>query len=161
MLSFEVHCEAAKAIDEAGAALAERPRSKSKGRTSVIKRLFIVAFGFGILSSGIASAARAVEPVTVMTYIDAVPDQFVPQNEEKARALLRQMNADTQGEPGLISFTILRETGRPNHFALLEVWKSEADFARHLATPHTRKFRDALQPLIGSPYDTVITTAMR
>jgi quinol monooxygenase YgiN len=127
----------------------------------MIKRLLTAAMSFAIVSGGVASAARAAEPVTVMTYIDAVPDQFVPQNEEKARALLRQMNVDTQGEPGLVSFTILRETGRPNHFALLEVWNTEADFARHLATGHTRKFRDALQPLIGSPYDTVITTAMR
>ena len=127
----------------------------------MIKKVLTAVLGLTMVGCGIASAAKAAEPVTVMTYIDAIPDQFVPQNEEKARVLLRKMNADTQGEPGLISFTILRETGRPNHFALLEVWKSEADFARHLAATHTRQFRDALQPLIGSPYDTVITTALR
>lgn len=113
------------------------------------------------LAAMAAAPARAAEPVTVMTYIDAVPDQFVPQNEEKAQVLLKQMNADTQGEPGLVSFTVLRETGRPNHFALLEMWGSEADFAKHLSTAHTRKFRKDLQPLIGSPYDTIVTSAVR
>ena len=107
------------------------------------------------------AVAQAAEPVTVMTLIDAIPDQFVPQNEEKAQALLKQMNSDTQGEPGLSSFTILRETVHPNHFALLETWKSEADYDKHLAAAHTRKFRNDLQPLIGSPYDTIVTTAMQ
>jgi quinol monooxygenase YgiN len=101
--------------------------------------------------------ARTTEPVTVITYIDAIPDVFVKQNEEKARVLLQQMNTETQKEPGLISFTILRETQRPNHFTILEMWKSEAAFSMHLSAPHTRKFRDDLQPLIGSPYDTLVT----
>ncbi|WP_131195511.1 putative quinol monooxygenase [Lichenihabitans psoromatis] len=125
-----------------------------------MKKVILAAAGVVALSIT-ASAARAAEPVTVMTYIDAIPDQFVPQNEEKAQVLLKQMNADTQSEPGLVSFTILRETGRPNHFALLEVWKSEGDFATHLAAAHTRKFRNDLQSLIGSPYDTMVTIAMR
>jgi quinol monooxygenase YgiN len=101
--------------------------------------------------------ARSPQPVTVITYIDAIPDVFVKENEEKARALLQQMNAETQKDPGLISFTILRETQRPNHFTILEMWKSAAAFSAHLSAPHTRKFRDDLQPLIGSPYDTLVT----
>ena len=117
-------------------------------------------FGTVVLC-GTVSMAQAAEPVTVMTLIDAIPDQFVPQNEEKAQVLLKQMNSDTQGEPGLVSFTILRETVHPNHFALLESWKSESDFAKHLAAVHTRTFRNNLQPLIGSPYDTIVTTATR
>jgi quinol monooxygenase YgiN len=104
-----------------------------------------------------ATMAPASREVTAITYIDAIPDQFVPQNEEKARALLKQMNADTQNDPGLVSFTILRETGRPNHFTLLEVWKTDAAFNAHLAAAHTRAFRNALQPLIGSPYATFVT----
>lgn len=125
-----------------------------------MKKILFAAATVVTLSIGVTTSARAAEPVTVMTYIDAIPDQFVPQNEEKAQVLLKQMNADTQNEPGLIAFTILRETGRPNHFALLEMWKSEGDYATHLAAAHTRKFRNELQPLIGSPYDTLVTTAM-
>jgi quinol monooxygenase YgiN len=111
-----------------------------------------------ITGAAATQASAATEPVTVVTYIDAIPDVFVAQNEEQAQVLLKQMNADTQKEPGLISFTILRETGRPNHFTLLEVWQDEAAFAAHLASPHTRQFRKDLQPHIGSPYDTLVTT---
>ena len=124
-----------------------------------MRKLTLALFGTVAICAS-ASMAQAAEPVTVMTLIDAIPDQFVPQNEEKAQALLKQMNSETQGEPGLVSFTILRETVHPNHFALLETWKSEADFSKHLAAAHTRKFRNDLQPLIGSPYDTIVTTAM-
>jgi quinol monooxygenase YgiN len=123
-------------------------------------RTFVAAATLAAVMTGAIPTAQAAEPVTVMTLIDAIPDQFVPQNEEKAQALLKQMNSDTQGEPGLVSFTILRETVHPNHFALLETWKSEADYDKHLAAAHTRKFRNDLQPLIGSPYDTIVTTAM-
>ncbi len=124
-------------------------------------RMFLIAAGAAVLVAGGSAGAPAAEPVTVVTYIDAVPDVFAPQNEEKAQALLKQMNADTQNEPGLISFTILRETQRPNHFGLLEIWKNQAAYATHLAAAHTRKFRDDLQPLIGSPYDTLVTTAFK
>jgi quinol monooxygenase YgiN len=123
-------------------------------------KTLLTAATLAVVMAGAIPAAQAAEPVTVMTLIDAIPDQFVPQNEEKAQALLKQMNSDTQGEPGLSSFTILRETVHPNHFALLETWKSEADYGKHLAAAHTRKFRNDLQPLIGSPYDTIVTTAM-
>jgi quinol monooxygenase YgiN len=116
----------------------------------------VVAFANSPLAHATTMTPTSRE-VTAITYIDAIPDQFVPQNEEKARALLKQMNADTQHDPGLVSFTILRETGRPNHFTLLEVWKTDAAFNAHLASAHTRAFRSALQPLIGSPYATFVT----
>jgi len=57
----------------------------------------------------------------------------------------------------LISFTILQEPARPNHFTLLEVWENEKAFDAHELAPHTRAFRNDLQPLIGSPYDTLVT----
>ena len=71
------------------------------------------------------------------------------------------MNSDTQGEPGLVSVTILRDAVHPNHFALLVSCLSEGDLAKHLEAAHTRMFRNDLQPLIGSPCATIVTTAMQ
>jgi quinol monooxygenase YgiN len=104
--------------------------------------------------------AKPAAPVTAVTYIDAIPDQFVAGNEEKAQGLLKTMNSDTQKEPGLLSFTVLQEIDRPNHFTLLEVWKNETAFNAHEQAAHTRQFRNDLQPLIGSPYDTLVTKTM-
>jgi len=121
---------------------------------------FSVAAACVIASAIVGSApARAAGPVTVVTLIDVIPDVFVPKNEEAAHVVLKKMNADSQSEPGLVSFTVRRETVHGNHFALYEIWKSEADLATHLAVPHTRQFRKDLQPLIGSPYDPLVTTA--
>lgn len=104
--------------------------------------------------------AKPAATVTAVTYIDAIPDQFVAGNEEKAQVLLRAMDSDTQKDPGLISFTVLQEIERPNHFTLLEVWKDEKALNAHEQAAHTRQFRNDLQPLIGSPYDTLVTKAM-
>jgi quinol monooxygenase YgiN len=117
----------------------------------------VLAAMFPIVMLSTTASAKPVEAVTAITYIDAIPDQFVAGNEEKAQALLRKMNTDTAQEPGLISFTILQEPARPNHFTLLEVWKNEKAFDAHELAPHTRAFRNDLQPLIGSPYDTLVT----
>jgi quinol monooxygenase YgiN len=124
-----------------------------------MNKLYLLASVTLLLASISASGARAktADSVTVITYIDSIPDQFIPNNEEKARALVKQMNADTQHDPGLISYIILRETDHPNHFTILEVWKDDAAFNAHELAAHTRKFRNDLQPLIGSPYNILIT----
>ncbi|WP_158601885.1 putative quinol monooxygenase [Pararobbsia silviterrae] len=96
--------------------------------------------------------------MTAVTFIDVIPNQFVPGNEDKAQVLLKQMNADTQRDPGLVSFAILQETLHGNHFTLYEVWKDERAFDAHTQAAHTREFRSDLQPLIGSPYETIVTT---
>ena len=44
-----------------------------------------------------------------------------------------------------------RQTARKNHFELLWVWRSKADYEQHLRNPATREFRARLKPLLGSP----------
>jgi quinol monooxygenase YgiN len=120
----------------------------------------IVASAILLAAIPLSSSARSPDPVSAITFIDVIPDQFVPNNEEKAQDLLRVMNADTQKEPGLVSFVILQETLHPNHFTLMEVWKDEKSLGAHALAAHTRKFRTDLQLLIGSPYQTLVTTPM-
>lgn len=105
--------------------------------------------------------AAPLPTVTGVTFIDVIPNSFIAGNEDKAQVLLKQMNADTQREPGLVSFSILRETKHGNHFTLIEVWKNEQAFDAHTQADHTRQFRADLQPLIGSPYGTIVTTPAR
>jgi quinol monooxygenase YgiN len=114
-----------------------------------------------IAMSPIITQAKTAEAVTAITYIDAIPDVFVPNNEEKAQALLKQMNSDSQKDPGLIYYTVLQESARPNHFTILETWTDDAAFSAHQLAAHTREFRNALQLLIGSPYDTIVTKSIK
>jgi quinol monooxygenase YgiN len=114
----------------------------------------------GLLAPKAAMAAPS-QAVTAVTFIDVIPNQFVAGNEDKAHVLLEKMNADTQGDSGLVSFSILQESAHPNHFTLYEVWKNSQAFESHTQAAHTLEFRNDLQPLIGSPYETLVTTPVR
>ncbi len=55
---------------------------------------------------------------------------------------------------------VLQQDGRPNHFTLLEEWRAQADYDTHLGAAHTRHFREALQPMLGSPFDERLHTEL-
>jgi quinol monooxygenase YgiN len=42
---------------------------------------------------------------------------------------------------------------RANHFTVIEVWRDQKAFDAHVAAAHTKKYRDDLQPMTGSPLD--------
>ena len=50
-------------------------------------------------------------------------------------------------------FEVLRDVERTNHFTVVEIWKSRAAYEAHLMAPHSKPFRDKLQPWLGSPFD--------
>jgi quinol monooxygenase YgiN len=66
---------------------------------------------------------------------------------------LRRLAEESRAEPGCLEFTILQHAQRANHFTIVEAWRTRAARDRHAAAKHTRDYRDALQPLIGSPLD--------
>jgi quinol monooxygenase YgiN len=45
------------------------------------------------------------------------------------------------------------EPSRMNHVTLVSVWDSRDAFDKHLTQPHTRQFREKVQPLLGGPLD--------
>ena len=102
---------------------------------------------------GLALAQTAVGGVTVLTIIDVVSDYAMPQNVEKSATLLSKLAAETQHAPGLVSFKILRDATRPNHFVIDSVWKDMKSFDMYSAAETTRAFRQAFQPGQGAPFD--------
>lgn len=96
--------------------------------------------------------ARAQEPgqqLYVVTHVDTFGG---PQAAEAAKMLL-QFAADSRKDAGSVRFELLREPARLNHFTIVEVWRSKQDFEAHLASAHSRSFREKLQPILGSPFD--------
>jgi quinol monooxygenase YgiN len=104
-----------------------------------------------LLQSALAQAAGG--EVTVVSLMDIVPNAYIPKNEDNAQALFKQYLPTVNGEAGLVSINVLRETMRGNHFAMVEVWASMADFDKHSNADNTKKFRTTLQPMLGSPWD--------
>lgn len=87
-------------------------------------------------------------PLHVLMHVDIVPTHL----DEGTELVLRFM-ADSRQSPGLTDSALLRQAARKNHFELLWVWRSRADYERHLGSPATRRFRDRLLPLVGSPIE--------
>ena len=84
--------------------------------------------------------------VTVLTHVDIVPPKL-----DEGTDLLLEFAAGTRDSPGLVRSALMRQTARKNHFELLWVWRSQEDYERHLRDPATRRFRERLKPLVGSP----------
>ncbi len=101
----------------------------------------------------LALAQPAVGDVTVLTIIDVVPDFAMPRNVETSASLLGKLAAETQHAPGLVSFKILRDAARPNHFVIDSVWQDMKSFDMYSGAETTRAFRQAFQPGQGGPFD--------
>jgi quinol monooxygenase YgiN len=132
--------------------------STSRGEISVNRTIWILQLAF-LVSLGLAGAscAQAAQDsggsLYVITHVDITPN-----NVANGRKVLQQYVADTRHDAGLVRVELLDYRSRPNHFALVEEWKSSKAFDQHEAADHTKKFRDKLAPMLGSPYDERIFT---
>jgi quinol monooxygenase YgiN len=126
-------------------------------RNGMILKLFLAislaAAALMIDASGVARAQSPAGNITVVTIVDVLSNANVPQNVESSNALLNKLAADTQQTPGLVSFKILRDASRANHFIILAVWKDMKSFDQYSGTETTRAFRQAFQAKLGGPFD--------
>jgi quinol monooxygenase YgiN len=75
--------------------------------------------------------------------------------------MLSRLAADSRQEPGNLRFDVLQHTMRGNHFTVIETWRDQAALDAHVAAPHTRRYRDDILPLTGSPLDERVFTGAR
>jgi quinol monooxygenase YgiN len=54
-------------------------------------------------------------------------------------------------EPGIARFDLLQEIDDPTRFALLEVYRTEADTVKHKETAHYAQWRDTVEDLLVEP----------
>jgi quinol monooxygenase YgiN len=93
-----------------------------------------------------AVTANDASAVTVIAHVDVAPNTQAPD-------LLRALAVQSRSERDNAGFVVLQHLQRGNHFTVVEHWNSEAALDSHVAAQHTRAYRDALQPLTGSPLD--------
>jgi quinol monooxygenase YgiN len=84
----------------------------------------------------------------VVTYIDVFPN-FA----EDTMKALRQFAADSRKDQGSVRFEFLQDVVRTNHFSIVEVWQSRQAYDAHLTQEHSKRFREKIQPGLGSPFD--------
>jgi quinol monooxygenase YgiN len=101
---------------------------------------------YKILAAAPEIAAADTQAVYVITHVDVAPNPAVA-------PLLARLAETSRQEAGNLRFDVLQHTMRANHFTVIEHWRSRAALEAHVAAAHTRRYRDELQPLTGSPLD--------
>ena len=100
-------------------------------------------------------------PIFDVTHFDVIPlapPQVDIDFQQKAYGLLFNYRDDSRSDPGLESFRIVNWIIASNHSQIIDVWDSLEAFNRHLARPHSVKFRFSVEGnsdlcCIGSPID--------
>jgi quinol monooxygenase YgiN len=120
-------------------------------RRSLILKSWIPGAG-AIISIALAGLVLAQvtkeKELYVVTHVDVTPNYAA----DTAKAVA-QFAADSRKDAGCVRFEALRSTDRMNHFELVEVWRTKQNFESHEAQEHTKRFREKIQPGLGSPFD--------
>jgi quinol monooxygenase YgiN len=86
--------------------------------------------------------------IYAVTHIDVIPPGTAACMEA-----LKVMSVDTAKDPGNISYEVLQQADRSNHFTVVEEWTNMNAANAHAMAAHTRAFREKLMPFAGALYD--------
>lgn len=85
--------------------------------------------------------------VHVVTHVDFAP------GSGDGIALLNRLADASRGEAGCLRFDVMQHAMRANHFTIVESWTNAQARDAHASAAATRKYRDEVQPMTGSPLD--------
>jgi len=94
------------------------------------------------------AANSAAGAIFVVTHVDVPPPK-----KDDCIAILKSLVEDSRKEAGSARFDVFQQSSRPNHFSVVEIWKSQAAYDAHITAGHTKKFREQLTPMSGALYD--------
>lgn len=63
-------------------------------------------------------------------------------------------------EPGNLRFDVLQCLDTPGRFFLYEAWKDESAAKAHKDTPHYKKWREAVEPMMARPREGISHTVI-
>jgi quinol monooxygenase YgiN len=103
-----------------------------------------------------APKASAEDAVHIVSHVDFAGAGALA----AAPGVLQQQAEASRREQGNLRFDVLQHAMRANHFTVVEAWVSQAALDAHAAAAHSRQYRDALQPVTGSPLDERVYVAV-
>jgi quinol monooxygenase YgiN len=122
-------------------------------RNTVTRRLFPAGVMLILAATWFAGPARSQEAPKSGKIYAVIHVDSVPTDAANATKLLQQYAVDTRKDKGAVRIEVYVQADRPNHFSIVEVWQDQAAFDAHEAAAHTKKFREQIQPSLGSPFD--------
>jgi len=102
-------------------------------------------------SSSLPSTVGSSGALFVITYVDFLAEGDPDQGQDE----LVHYGAATSkaNEQHLLNYTVLQQLDRPNRFAALEVWDTQANYTAWQGSAVTTNFIAKVTPLLGSPLD--------
>ncbi len=70
---------------------------------------------------------------------------------EAFRAATLDNASNSAREPGVIRFDVVQQEDDPTRFVLIEIYRTANDPAKHKATAHYARWRDAVEPMMAEP----------
>ncbi len=101
-----------------------------------------------IVAHGVNSLRAPDRAIVVVTHVDVPPPK-----KDECIAALKTLVADSRKEAGSVRFDVFQQGNRPNHFSVVEIWKSQMAYDAHITAAPTKNFRDQLTPMSGALYD--------
>ena len=107
--------------------------------------LAAVVVGLPAGTSGQQASSTALH---VVSYVEVAPGA-----ERAATGLLRQYRDASRRDHGSLRMDVLQQSGRPDHFVVLESWQDKDAWTAHGAAAHTKQFAAELPLQLVSPVD--------
>lgn len=86
--------------------------------------------------------------VHVVTHVDVIPPR-----RDDAVAALKVLGDATRAAQGNARYEVVQQTNRPNHFTVVETWRSRQAYDANSMSAQQREFRDKLSQMTGALYD--------
>jgi quinol monooxygenase YgiN len=99
---------------------------------------------FAVTSAQQASSAS----LHVVSYVEVAPGA-----ERAALGLLRQYRNASRQDRGNLRVDVLQQSGRPDHFVVLESWQDKDAWTAHSTAAHSKLFATELPAQLVSPID--------
>ncbi|MFY9344311.1 MAG: putative quinol monooxygenase [Planctomycetota bacterium] len=76
-----------------------------------------------------------------------------PETRAALQAALRDNMLTSRKEPGCVRYELAHGLTDPNEFVTIEEWRTEADVATHMKTPHVAALLAKVPGLVAAPPD--------
>ncbi len=84
--------------------------------------------------------------LVVHDFVHVKPDQL-----EAFETATLENSHNSNHEPGIARFDVIRQQDDPTRFVLVEVYRTEQDPGRHKETSHYQKWRDTVAEMMAEP----------
>ena len=89
-------------------------------------------------------------------YIIHVYIRVKPEFVEEFKSISTENARNSLQEPGIARFDLIQQADDLTNFELIEVYRTQADSAKHKETSHYNKWRELAEPMLAEPRSRIV-----